>query len=174
MVKLAKVFKDIEKAYGKKLQKYNISFGDSELLFRLIFGEGEHIMVKVWLNVDYHNYEKPFSLILFKENIYSNEFIMKDWSNFENFYKNFFKSKIDYILGSEEVELDTKMSGYVQKKIEEEIIEDMERVSDMKKDFLNDFWFESLSKVIVFNNSFKQYLKFKERQKTKELEQKVS
>ncbi len=106
--------------YGKKRKKIGFISGGNHIYVRIIYNENydksEVVMFKLWLKVipaDYIKMLKPqYELILYKDNIYTNQHIMTDPEDRKHFFETLDKMNdclADYKINHWDITLSEKM-----------------------------------------------------------------
>lgn len=112
------IINQFDQAYGKKHRFIQFSTGTPDCIFaKVIYDTDEAVMFKIWLRItepDWVQQLKPtYQLILFKDHIYTNEFIMPNKDNRKHFFdtmKAFTGCAGDYYFGNYEIDIPDGMT----------------------------------------------------------------
>lgn len=130
---------NIAKQYGKSYTYYKLWNNFDYIMFQLIFGEGEAINVKVWLNKSTNKMtaESKYEMIVWKSEVYINDYIMKleYQPHFFEFKEKFVSCKADELVGCYYVDFDKKTLRYI-KNIMQDRFKSLMRICDGSLDSL--------------------------------------
>lgn len=158
-----------EKHYGKKRKATKISIDGCHIYAKAIYDKDETVMFKIWIKRDapdyVHTTENSFELVLWHDNIYTNEYFMPDSEKQNHFFKTLKKMNTclaDFMFNNISIELDNHQIEELYHKNRSEMLRDMEYISkydayqdDEKQD---NYWYDRSIQSIVEQAYFEQYL----------------
>lgn len=139
-----RILNEFDKHYGKVHKKIKVYSFLGHIMMEVNYGKDENVMLKMWLKKsepDYIKTIKPtYKLILFKDNVYINSYVMKGEENQKKFFEAYDKlisCKADYLVGSWDIDLSKKQLKQLYSDNQERI----HRYANvlMKRNFFNQY-----------------------------------
>lgn len=76
-----------DKAYGKTHQYVEWSVHSSSVFAKVSYAKNESFMIRIWLSIPENIHESNYEFILFKDNIYMNDYLMPDPEHQKQFFE---------------------------------------------------------------------------------------